>query len=294
MAAPDTVAPVAPTSPGVLDRLASQPLATAALALLGLLLGRELVEFASAWESSAESSHGFLVLPGFLYLVWRKRALLAAAGARPCPPAALLLAGALLLFAVGKQSGLPSFYRTAVVAFVVATAFWLFGRAAVRQLFWPFVFLCFIIPPPRVFLTAVSLPLRRTATELSCAAAGLLGIPLTYAGTTVTLPAGTLEIEAACSGLRGAITLVVIAIFLGELRGAGMLPRLGLVGASLGLAFVLNILRLILTILFVHVAGLGTATTSFHEAMGLAIIVVGAVTLSLIPAGRRAATEAAP
>jgi exosortase len=235
------------------------------------------------WNVSPESSHGFIVFPGFCYLIWRKRAELAATAVSPAPAAGILVAGSFLIFVLGKQSGLPSLYRPAVVLLVWSYALWIFGGALWRRLAWSFMLLLFLVPPPQFFLTAVSIPLRSMATEVSCAAASLLGVELTYDGTTIHLPAGTLEIEAACSGLRGAITLVLIAVFLGELRQAALRNRTAAMAAALGAALVLNVVRVLATILLVCAFGIGAATGTVHELLGLSIIVGGSILLTILP-----------
>jgi exosortase len=278
----------------VRDRLRDDPVTWIIGVLLILLVGREVAAMVAAWNDSPESSHGFLVLPAFLYLVWRKRARVSAEQVRTCSPAAVLAVAALALFVVGKQSGLPSVYRPAAVLLVWSYALWFLGTRAWRLLAGPFLLLLFLVPPPRAFLTEVSIPLRTAATEISCAIARAMGIPLSWTGTTIVLPGGTLEIEAACSGLRGAIALLLLAIFMGELKGARPSGRLLLMGAAILLALVLNIVRVFLTIAGVNAFGLDVATSSFHEVMGLAIIVVGAIVLAGIPVRRRAPTEVPP
>ncbi len=254
--------------------------------LLALLVGREVMEMAPVWDAVPESSHSFLVLPAFAYLVWRKRAALGGERVEPLPWAGLLAGGSLLLFLLGKQSGLPSFYRSAVVLLIWSYALWVLGSAVCRRLAGACAVLLFLVPPPRIFLASVSVPLQRLATEVSCAIAGFLGVSLTHHGTTVHLPQGTLAIEAACSGLRGAITLALIAIFLGELRNAWLRGRIVLVGAALGLALVLNIVRVLATILLVSAVGLAAVTSAFHEALGIAVIAAGAIILAALPIGR--------
>jgi len=268
------------------------PVALAAGALLAVLVGREIAEMVEVWNSIPESSHGFLVVPGFFYLLWRKRGEFGAAAVRPFRPAAALAVAALLLFLIGKQSGLPSLYRPAAVGLVWSYALWFFGPAVWRHLAWAFLLLLFLVPPPRFFLASVSVPLRGFATDVSCAIAAACGIPLSYAGTTIVLPAGTLEIEAACSGLRGVITLVLIAIFVGELKSARTPARLVLFAVGAALAIVLNVVRVLLTIVFVQIFGLAAATSAFHEGMGLAIVAAGAVVLVGLPIGRPRPREA--
>jgi len=248
----------------------------------------------SVWRSVPEASHGFLVLPAFAYLVWRKRRELDPLSVLPWSPARILLFAAFLCYLAGKQSGLASLYRTASVFLVLFAALRFLGIPVVRKLGSSFLLLFFMIPPPRFFLAGVSIPLQKAATHVSCALASALGVRLTFQGTTILLPAGKLEIEAACSGLRGIITLVLIAVFLGELRNLNLRTRALLVLAGVLAALALNVVRILTTVLLVDSFGLETATGSLHETLGLSIIVVGSVFLAFLSSRFEPTAEAEP
>jgi len=270
------------------DRL----LRAAAVANAALVV-RELLRAAPRYLSAPADSHELLVIPFLAFLLWRKRRELSRLPRSSAQAAPFIAPAALLLFLAGKQAAVPSVETFGLLLFLWTLCAWFLGTAFLRKTAFEIALSFFLLPPPGALVRSITLPMRLFATAASCTLARLLGLPAQAAGTTVILPGGTLSIESACSGLRGVITLLIVAIFLGELRSLSLRRRLLLIAAAPVAAVLLNILRIVVTIGAAHFAGL-EAATSTHTFTGLVLIAAGALVLALLarPSGNNVTQSA--
>jgi len=170
-----------------------------------------LVEIVSAWEREADYSHGYLVVPLALGFLWIRR------GAYPgfASPAYILGMGLLATSVLTRYLGARFYYD-----FIDGYSFliWLAAMVALlggRKLLWwtlPSIgFLFFMIPLPFGIEMAMSQPLQRIATKLSCAGLQILGQPAFAEGNVILLGDQQIEVAQACSGLRLFMSVVALA-----------------------------------------------------------------------------------
>ncbi len=173
--------------------------------------GPVLVKLWRIWGSQPDYSHGYLVIPAAAYFAWARRAV--------CPPLAfrwnalgfllLLLSAALraansLLF-IGALDGWSLPFWAAGTACLVG------GMPLLRWLLPSIGFLAFMIPLPYRIEGALSLPLQRVATQLTCWLLQCLGEPAIADGNVVMIHDTRLLVAEACSGLRIFISVFAIA-----------------------------------------------------------------------------------
>jgi exosortase len=98
------------------------------------------------------------------------------------------------------------------------------------------------------------------------------GTPAIAVGNLIQVADHWVNVEEACSGIRSLQTAFMMSLFLGELHRLGVRRRVGLVAASFGLAFVLNILRTML-LTFLTAGAAGTAER-WHDTIGVVAMVL--------------------
>ena len=76
------------------------------------------------------------------------------------------------------------------------------GAAAVRSVTAPLAFLAMAIPLPALVINAATLPLQVTASQIAETTLRTAGVAVFRDGNVLELPAATLEVAQACSGLR--------------------------------------------------------------------------------------------
>src|SRR5258706_14648982 len=104
------------------------------LAIVLLVHWQTAVSMVDIWRTSQTYSHGIVVLPAFLWLVWDRRLALSGLAIRPAWLGLFGLAAARLLWLVGNLAAASAPSQVAGVAMVPGGGFTVFGGALGRRL----------------------------------------------------------------------------------------------------------------------------------------------------------------
>src|SRR5579872_1801751 len=230
------------TPAGPLPPLAWRKLAV----LLGALSAAFLALFwptawsiGETWYSSRTFSHGFLIVPMFLYLVWVRRDRLAALRPRPNywgVPVLLLLCGIWLGASLGEVRVLQQFALVAMLDVLVWIAL---GTEVIRALWFPLAFLFFAVP----FGEAAIGPLQDFTAHFAVAALGLSRVPVLLESRTIWVPSGPWVVAEACSGIRYLISSLVLGLIYASLVYRSRKRRALFVLASVAVPILANGIR---------------------------------------------------
>jgi exosortase B len=212
---------------------------------------------------------------------------------------ALLLIGALLGYVFGRAFEFLSLEVASFVAVLIATVYLYLGMRVIKLLWFPILYLCFVIPLPGWLVDGVTAPLKAyissTATWLLAAA----DYPIVREGVTIYIAQYQLLVEDACSGLNSIISLTAIGLFYIYLlhnaswRYAGLLMLWILPAALLA-----NLVRVIALVLITYYFGNAMAQGFLHSTAGLlmfvtALLGIFAVDSLMSPLRRRLARSEA-
>jgi exosortase len=214
---------------------------------------------------TSDDGHGNIIPFVVLALFWWKRKRLLAAPLALWPPALGLVALALGLHVVGYLVQQPRISILAMFAGIYGLTGLAWGRAWLRESFFPFVLLAFCIPLGSLSQT-ITFPLRIMATIISVAVSHLLGIDVLREGTQMfdAQREFNYDVAPACSGIRSLIALLAMTVIYGQVYFRTGWKRLGLVAAAFPLAVAGNVLRL--TLIIVTADTFGVAAGNFvHE-----------------------------
>ena len=203
------------------------------------------------WASDDNYSHGFFVAPLALYFAWERREALARAPVRPGAGGALLLAFILALWMAGLLGAELFLTRVSLVGVMAGLVWFVWGRAYLRVLAFPIAFLLLMIPLPAIIFNQIAFPLQLLASRVGETAIAAVGIPVLREGNVLQLPARTLEVAEACSGIRSLVSLLMLAIVLGYFTERRSGARVLIACAAIPIAIVANAVR---------VAGTGIAS----------------------------------
>lgn len=235
------------------------------------------------------------VVPGIVaYLVYRMRASLAVLPLEGTWWGLALAAASLLFYWVGYKvdTGYMGFLSAQLM--VAALILLIGGRAWMKALMFPWLFMFFMWPMfPLEFLMAS--PLRTLTAKMSAGALNLIGIPVVRIGTGIHsapdfarhLQEGDrfmLDVADPCSGIRSLFSLIIIAAFYGYVGLKRVFPRLILLACALPLAVAGNFVRLILlavgSVFFGQNFAIGKVVdgqqmeSAYHEACGYVVFAV--------------------
>lgn len=159
------------------------------------------------WLASGTYSHGFLILPTFVWLVWQRRLTLSRLPLCPLWLGLCALAGLGLLWLLGRLASANAPTQFALVAMVPAVVATVFGASWLRALGFPLAFLFFAVPvgdslvPHMVDWTA----------DVTVASLKLSGLPVYREGNYFSIPSGNWSVVEACSGIRYVFACLAVA-----------------------------------------------------------------------------------
>jgi len=218
----------------------------------------------ATWNASGTYSHGFLIVPAFLWLVWTRRQMLARLPVRPSWWALPVLAvlGAAWLAAQWTSLALPA--QFAVIAMVPAAVAAALGVAWVRVLLFPFVFLFFAVPFGESWVPV----LMDWTADFTVAALKLSGVPVYRDGLHFDIPSGKWSVVDSCSGIRYLFACLSVSSLYSWTIYRGTARRLLFIGCALVIAIVANWIRAYGIVMLGHLSNNQIATGADHLVYG--------------------------
>ncbi len=189
--------------------------------------------------------------------------------------AALLFVGAIAVQAWAAHVGAPDLQIHALQLFLLGGGALLAGRAGLRIVLLPVLFLFLAVPIPAAALNAVLLPLQLATVQVCTAILQLFGFEALGSGDQILTHRGIFHVVETCSGVRLVQTLLMAAVVYAELFARSARHTLLLVALAPVVGIVVNLAR-ILSIIFNPYA----AITSVHTTQGVAMVVVGVLVLA--------------
>lgn len=249
-------------------------------------------ESAKVWKVDEAYQHGWSVPFLTAYLIWcRFQSSTTPLFSAPAPSRRCLLPGFLAIALSYPpvwilRAANPDWRAIGIaLALLALAATWLWlwqvgGKSAWSAFAWATAFAAVAVPWPtglESWAAQVLMPLNA-----SFALEGLhwLGVDAVRHGNVITLAAGRLGVDEACSGLRSLQGTLMLALFLGEWNGLSAPRRCLLLAGGIVLALVSNALR---TITLALLAGMGgmAAVDRAHDPAGWIALGINAGVLLL-------------
>jgi exosortase J len=129
------------------------------------------------------------------------------------------------------------------------------GKRLYRAAFFPIALLWFVNPVPHVFNVLVDLPLQRVSAHVARAFAMALGQPLTADQMRLMFtPSLGMFIAPGCNGIRGAVTMGMIALVAGYVCRFRWQVHAAVIAGAVLLGYVFNFARLCLLVVYYIIA----------------------------------------
>lgn len=200
-------------------------------------------------EVDSYYSHGFLVPLLSAFVIWWKRDALKTMSVVPSRAGLWVLGGGLLLYVLAT-SWLVNFVSALSMLVVLAgLSIYLFGLAVTRALWFPVVFLLYMVPLPKFSIIYITFWLKLLVASLAADVVEVVGIPVLLDGAYLTLPNGVIEIENACSGLRSLIALTSLGAVYAYLAPLSTARKWILLVAAVPIALAANLIRVVAMVL---------------------------------------------
>jgi exosortase len=207
------------------------------------------------WRDDPSYSHGYLVIPIALYILWQRIS-------DPQPKTTqqvvlapwwgwVLLVLILLVRASAYERGIEWLENATIIPAVVALT-WSFGSWPLLHRVWPaIVFLIFLLPLPPRISNDVTLPLQLLAATSSRCLLQLTGMWVVQEGNVINLATShgieRLDVALACSGLRMLMTMAATVTATVILLPLPNWKRTVLLLSIVPIALVSNMARIVVT-----------------------------------------------
>jgi exosortase A len=236
------------------------------LLLVVVLYHATVQDVLEKWGQSVEGeyAHGYLVLAISVYMIFVSRHRLAVLN--PCENAAGLftVAAAGLLWLVARVVDVQMVQALAVVLLMLSVIWTITGNRVTRQLLLPVLFLCFAIP----IWSALSPLLQELTADTVFWLTRAAGVPAMRHEQMIVVPAGTLSIEEACSGLRYLLAALTLGVLYAWLNYQGTRARLLVVVVAAGAAILSNVIRVFIVVYLAYITDMQHPWVSDHLAFG--------------------------
>jgi exosortase B len=232
-------------------------------------------------------AHGPIVLVVSLFLIWQQRAVFMADAARPSGVEtaigwALLVIG-LLAYALGRSQDILLFEMGSQIPVILGALLITLGAKAARALWFALFFLIFIVPLPGFIVDAATGPLKQYISVIAEQVLYAAGYPIGRTGVTLTVGQYQLLVADACSGLHSMFSLSAMGLlYLYLMERTSVARNLIIMAAILPIAFVANIVRVMVLILVTYHLGDEAGQGFLHGFAGIMLFVIGLVFLFVL------------
>jgi exosortase len=242
-----------------------------------------LKDLIKQWINDSNYQHGLLIPPIIILLLKRKLIKL-----KSIPPHGDTFTGAITIgiavccLVAGTAAAELFTSRLSLVLFVLGSILMLAGKRFAKGLFNEFVLMILMIPLPYIIYYKLTFPLQLFSAKLSTGILQVLSVNVMRKGNILFLPKYTLEVVAACSGLRSLMTMVTLAVIITAFMSYSTTKKVFLVICSLPIAIAANVVRLVVTALGAYIVDARFADGFLHEISGLIVFATGLLLLIII------------
>jgi exosortase/archaeosortase family protein len=198
-------------------------------------------ELISDWYNDGNYSHGFLIIPVAVFLIWRKRKEMVFP-ARPSGWGIALFGFGGLGFILGTAASEFFTTRISILIIISGISLYYIGWENFRKVWFAFAILVFMVPVPAVIYYSATLPMQLISSKITNMVLHLLGMSSTRQGNIIYLPQYTLEV-------------VPVILFI----------------AAIPIAVLTNVARLILTAIVAYTLGGKYAEGMLHDTAGIVV-----------------------
>jgi len=251
----------------------------AGLLLLGLaaLYAPSYVDLARRVWPTDEQGHGPIILALGLWLLYGQRHALAALPVQPDKTlgAGLLVSG-VLMYALGRTQGMLVFEVLSQHLVVIGLLLLFLGRRAIRLIWFPLLFLLFVVPLPSSVVGSLTAPLKAAVSTVAAKLLYSLGYPVAREGVMLSVGQYQLLVADACAGLNSMFTLEALGLlYMNLMRYTSAVRNVTLAVLIVPIAFAANVVRVLILVLVTYHFGAAAGQGFVHGFAGMVLFIVG-------------------
>ena len=234
----------------------------------------------TTWDTE-ENGHGPIILMVVVWLFWQKRQVLIEGTPQPSSVlgwTALVLG--LLVYIVGRSQAINTLEVGALLPILTGSILLMRGWAALRKLWFPLLFLCFMVPLPGLLVEMITGALKAQVSLVAENLLYLAGYPIARNGVILSIGQYKLLVADACSGLNSMFSLSALGLLYLYMMQYRNWLHIGLMLlAILPIAFVANVIRVLILVLITYYFGDAAGQGFAHMAAGMVLFVIALLLL---------------
>ena len=245
-----------------------------------------LYDLATTVWNQDDFAHGPIILAVIVWLIWDKRQVLLDAHVSTAPVSGLaLLVFGLLLYVLGRSQGIMIFQVGSLAPIFAGVLLAMRGWPGVRAMWFMLLFIAYLVPLPGFFVDAVTLPLKQNVSAIAEQILYTAGYPIAADGVILTVGPYQLLVADACSGLNSMFSLSALGLlYLYLMRYKSWLHNVLILASLLPIAFLANIVRVLILVLITYHFGDATGQGFMHGFSGMVLFVIALITILLLDA----------
>lgn len=181
----------------------------------------------------------------------------------------------ILIYLLGSRSGISWIQALGALICTISIIYIYIGNRLFVKLWFPILYLFFIIPPPISMTGPFIRMLKLKISEAAVDILSPLGFDVANSGSSIFIDQYEVTVAAACAGLNSLVSLMAIGLlYIYLFRRFDWKYSLILMIFIFPIAVLANFIRVMMLLLATHYSGEAFAQGAFHEAAGLTMFMV--------------------
>jgi exosortase B len=237
------------------------------------------------WQTD-DHAHGAIILVVVFWLFWQSRDAILAVESKPLPLVGwpLFVLG-LMVYMLGRSQTISILEIGSQVLVLSGAMLVLQGWPGIRAAWFPLLYIVFMIPLPGILVDSLTGPLKNWISVIAEHVLYAAGYPIARSGVVLTIGQYQLLVADACSGLHSMFSLSALGLLFMYINARMSWLHNGVMLLSiLPIAFVANIIRVILLILITYHLGDEAGQGFLHGGAGMVLLFASLLSLFLLDA----------
>jgi exosortase A len=226
------------------------PALLALVALILLLYRDTLMAMVDVWNRSETFTHGWVVAPISLWLIWRQRERLATLTPKPAPWVLLPMAALAFAWFAADLIVVNAPAQFAFVGLLILAVPAVLGFEVMRAILFPLLFLLFAVP----FGEFTVQPMMEWTADFVVLALQWTGIPVYREGLWFKIPSGQWSVIDECSGVRYLMASFMVGSLFAYLNYRSYTKRAIFMAFSIVVPIIANWLRAYMIVMLAHLS----------------------------------------
>ena len=218
----------------------------------------------NVWIANETFTHGFLIFPISIWLIWKKRVVLNKLSICSEPKVLVLMLPTLVIWLLGNSVDILIIQQFAMISLIPIIIWISLGRVILYAALFPLLFLFFSVP----FGQELIPPMMNFTANFTVKLIQLSGIPIYQDGLYFSLPSGSWSVVEECSGVRYLIASVALGTLYAQLSYISLQKRMIFIFVSGIFPIFANVLRAYFIVMIGHLSNMQLATGADHLLYG--------------------------